>query len=179
MPVVLVKDGVVTTRWSNGSMEKLRAELGEKAELYEADVLAGFIHQGDGVFSAPQPEKPEITAQDVRAHAEMLIEQGTTIGALQFRCDDKSMRRLNALLRGFDRGAIGEDGKTYETAAGIPVTFKTRQEVEAVLNAAEDFESAILERSAELQHLNPIRDPAQEKLWDTSRPLQEILAELS
>ncbi|WP_109317202.1 hypothetical protein [Pseudovibrio ascidiaceicola] len=115
----------------------------------------------------------------VSDEAERRIETGTQVNDIQFRCDDKSLRRLNALMRGFDRGAIGTDGKTYETEAGALITFTTKQQVEAVLNTAEDFESALLERSAKLQQLDPIPDPSKDLLWDLTKTLPEALAALT
>ncbi|WP_208989240.1 hypothetical protein, partial [Pseudovibrio sp. POLY-S9] len=122
------------------------------------------------------PQEPLIDRRRVALQAELRIEKGSKINGIQFRCDDKSLRRLNALLRGFERGAVKPEGVTYETQAGDLITFKTKAEVEFMLNAAEDFESAMLERSAQLQQLDPIPDPTQSVHWDLTKTLDEILA---
>ncbi len=140
--------------------------------------LIGYRDNGDGTFSRV-PVTKVATRQNVSDEAERRIEAGTVINRIQFRCDDKSLRRLGALVRGFDRDAIGPEGKTYQTAAGVLITFVTKEDAEVVLNAAEDFESAILERSAQLQQFDPIPDPAQDALWDVTKSISEALEELT
>ncbi|MFS8180904.1 hypothetical protein ACMG4P_05005 [Pseudovibrio denitrificans] len=141
-------------------------------------VYPGDLVNGDGTFSRSQASSAW-SRLSVAEEAEQRIEMGTQINGIQFRCDDKSLRRLNALLRGFDRDAIGLEGKTYETAAGVPITFTSKAEVEFVLNSAEDFELALLERSAEIQQLDLIPDPSQDLLWDLTKTLPEIIEELT
>ncbi|QUS59216.1 hypothetical protein [Pseudovibrio brasiliensis] len=120
--------------------------------------------------------RPMFERNDVASEAERRIDAGTQINDIQFCCDDKSLRRLTALLRSFERGVIGPEGKTYETKAGTSITFRSKEDVELILNVAEDFESAMLERSAQIQRLSAIPDPSQDFLWNCSQSLSELLS---
>ncbi len=99
------------------------------------------------------------------AHAETLINQGMLINDVQFRCDVDSISRLEGLVRGFERGAVGPGGKTYKTSAGVDIPFTTKEHVMEVLNAADDHRDWILERSAQIQNMDPIPDPSDKTLW--------------
>lgn len=122
---------------------------------------------------------PSPTATEVRFSAELRIEQGTEINQIQFRTNEASLQRLRELMDAFDAGLVGAGGKTYMTSAGVPLTFTSKSQVFAVYQAAILYRSAVLERSAQIQQLNPIPDPTQDVLWDTTRSLSEIMAELT
>jgi len=115
------------------------------------------------------PHKPEPTPEElserVSDEAERLINAGTTISGVQFKTDDTTITRLEGLKRGFDRGVIGAEGRTYKTAEGDDVEFTSLAQVEAVLNAADDYRDFILSRSAELQNSVPIPDPYDDANW--------------
>ncbi len=103
--------------------------------------------------------------QDVSGEAETLINQGAFINGVQFRCDVDSISRLEGLVRGFERGAVGPEGKTYKTSAGMDITFTAKAQVQVVLDAADDYRDWILERSAQIQNMEPIPDPRDPGLW--------------
>ncbi len=90
--------------------------------------------------------------RSVSMEAERRINEGTLINGIRFRCDTDSISRLEGLVRGGDHGKIGPEGKTYKTSAGVDITFTTKEQVQAVLNTADDHRDWILERSAQIQN---------------------------
>ncbi|MGG9999752.1 hypothetical protein ACQU0X_06700 [Pseudovibrio ascidiaceicola] len=131
-------------------------------EVTDQDVAPGYIRNEDGSYSLPLTL---FAAHHVRDEAERLINQGTLINGVQFRCDTDSISRLEGLVRGFEREAIGPEGKTYKTSAGVDITFTTKAQVQAVLNVADDYRDWILERSAQIQNMASIPDPKDPDLW--------------
>ena len=116
----------------------------------------------------------------VVTRAEHLIEQGTLINGAQFKTNESSLQRLRELMEAFDEGLVGSDGKTYTTSAGVPITFTSKAEVKGLYRAAILYRSAVLERSSEIQQaMEGLANPLDPRLWDTSRPLDEIMAELN
>ncbi|SDR07486.1 hypothetical protein [Pseudovibrio sp. Tun.PSC04-5.I4] len=118
----------------------------------------------DGTDWVPEG-KNHLPAQ-VSEEAEQRIILGTKINGIQFKCDTDSISRLEGLLRGFERGIIGPEGKTYKTSAGVDLTFTTQEQVQTVLAAADDHRDWILERSAQIQNIEPIPDPTDDDLWE-------------
>ncbi|KZL17697.1 hypothetical protein PsAD2_03034 [Pseudovibrio axinellae] len=111
----------------------------------------------------------------VAYQAEALIEIGAQINGTQFKTNEQSLQRLRELMDVFDMGLVEAEGRTYSTEAGDTLTFTTREQVEAVYSAAILYRSFVLERSAQIQQLDPIPDPSQDELWDQSQTLPDIL----
>ncbi|QUS59185.1 hypothetical protein [Pseudovibrio brasiliensis] len=153
------------------------APAGAKVFLLEEDdetpeVSWRFVN---GVFVAPSAAVA--TGRDVSNRAETLINAGTQIEGVQFKTDEASLQRLRELIDAFKLGLIGSDGRSYHTAAGDLLTFKSVTEVEQFYSQALLYRSSILERSADMQQLDPIPDPSKEALWDVSKTLSEVLSE--
>ncbi len=115
-------------------------------------------------------ERPDWDKWSVSMEAERRINEGILINGIRFRCDTDSISRLEGLVRGFERGAVGSEGKTYKTSAGVDITFTTKEQVQAVLNAADDHRDWILERSAQIQNMEPVPDPGDPDLWEKPAP---------
>jgi len=90
---------------------------------------------------------------EISVEAERRKDAGTLINGIQFRCDDKSLTRLQGMVK---RAANAENAgepfsQKFRTSAGVTVTITTLAQAQAIENAAGDFAGFILSRSAELQ----------------------------
>lgn len=122
-----------------------------------------------------QPDQsvvPYFDAHDIRQHAEDLIEAGTVINGIQFKTNEKSLQRLRELLDGWVIDLYNENSPCiYTTNDGDLLTFTNDAQVKEIYHAAISYRSHILQRSAQLQNMDPIPNPNTEGLWTKTSPL--------
>ncbi len=132
-----------------------------------------------------EPERPEPGRATVSNHAEVLIEQGTQINGIQFKCDERSVERLREVIDGFKAGLPEASQTKAMTQAGVLLEFDTQEKAQALYNAACVYRSKIITRSAEIQNEldqlqqdHPQINVTSATLWDVSKTFAEAKAAL-
>ncbi|PCJ68185.1 MAG: hypothetical protein COA62_15590 [Rhodobiaceae bacterium] len=128
-----------------------------RAEFLENPGIRKLV---DGIPVACDPPIIPMSDDQISLEAERRISNGKTIsatlvgagsGILVFRCDERSISRLQRLASAFERGTVAGGSRTYRTLDGISITFTSKTQVDTLLDHLDLFESEILERSEELQ----------------------------
>jgi len=167
MKYARIEDGIVAEVIDAGATPIEQMFTPELVATMVSDPAEEAVEGGtwDGQAFGPIPASV-ITRRMVSDFAEALISQGTLIGGVQFRCDDKSMARIHGMARKAQRKEEASEAVNFpfKTAAGIDVTITSAAQAWGIFDAASDYVAAVIEASASLQDTLPA-DFADASYW--------------